>query len=84
MGSAACCRRKFKGSSWPRPGSPWGHSKQTLAGRAISLKVSFLAPLRTHTGRQERTVAPTLDNSKTSSGKLSFVSINLVRLQESA
>jgi len=42
--------------SWPRPGFPGDHRKQTLAGRAISLKVSFLAPPRTHTGGQEWTV----------------------------
>ena len=40
--------------SWPRPDFPGGHRKQTLAGRAISLKVSFLAAPRTHTGGQER------------------------------
>jgi hypothetical protein len=37
-----------------RPGFPGGHRKQTLAGRAISLKVSFLAPPRTHTGGHDQ------------------------------
>lgn len=38
---------------WPRPGFPGSHRKQSLAGRAISLKVSFLALPHTHNGGHE-------------------------------
>lgn len=41
--------------SWPGPGFPGGHPKQTLAGWAVALKVIFLAPRRIHTGGQLRT-----------------------------
>jgi hypothetical protein len=42
---------------WPGPGLAGGHRKLTLAGRAIALKVSLLAPPRTHTGgHRSRTV----------------------------
>jgi hypothetical protein len=42
--------------SWPRPVFPRGRRKLTLAGRTIAPKVSFLAPLRPHTGGHALTV----------------------------
>ena len=55
--TATSLKRSFKWLSvsncfWPGPGFRGGRRKLTLASRAIASIVNFLAPPRTHTGRQ--------------------------------